>query len=203
MTTKTQQFWDYFIKNINSFTFINKAEPTVKENLLNSILNELHHYCDSLYFEISDDPEGTHELIITAEGKAEYFEEVENLINAAPRIEHWNFVAFIPPRDIHFNLRYEGLVLNPEDMWFMPLSNDDDPKAIGISICAKDYELVQSHDFFESAMFKILDVLLGEKSAAIDLDFVSFGHLPDDPVQAGMIELAELPDYIKWKKKGA
>ena len=51
-------------------------------------------------------------------------------------------------------------------------------------------------------MYKILDVLLGEKSAATDIDYIAFDQLPDNPEEEGMIELAELPDYIAWKKKG-
>jgi hypothetical protein len=88
-------------------------------------------------------------------------------------------------------------------MWFMPLENEDSPTAIGISICLKNYELVKDHDFFESAMYKILDVLLGEKSAATDIEYITFDQIPDDPEEAGMIELIDLSNYIQWKKNSA
>jgi len=82
----------------------------------------------------------------------------------------------------------------------LPLENKDDESAIGISICLKNYELVYENKYFNAAMYKILDVLLGEKSAALDLVYVSFGQLSDDPETDGLIELGELPDYILWKK---
>ncbi len=189
-------------KNNESYSFINQVDIEIKEKLLGNFSEELHKYCDKLYFEIGGNPEECRELIITAEGNKDYFKQVESLVNTAPKIDKWVFTAFIPPRDIHFQLKYEGLILSPEEMWFMPLENKDNALAIGFNICLRNYELVHTHDFFESAMYKILDVLLGEKSAATDIDYIAFDQLPDNPEEEGMIELAELPDYIAWKKKG-
>jgi len=42
--------------------------------------------------------------------------------------------------------------------------------------------------------------VLGEKSFAMDIDHVDFGLLPRNPEEQGMIELAELPAFVKWKK---
>jgi len=202
MDDSVKSFWNWFKQNNKSYSFINQVDPQVKENLLKDFSEELHKYCDKLYFEIGGDPEECQELIITAEGNKEYFNQVEHLVNTAPKIDKWTIQAFIPPRDIHFKINYEGLVLNPEEMWFMPLENKDNPSAIGISICLTNYELVKDHDFFQSAMYKILDVLLGEKSAATDIEYLRFAQLPDDPEEDGMIELAELLSYIQWKKNG-
>jgi hypothetical protein len=46
----------------------------------------------------------------------------------------------------------------------------------------------------------VLDTVLGEKSFALDIDYIDFGKLPDNPEKHGMIELGELPAYMKWKK---
>jgi hypothetical protein len=201
MQDSATRFWNWFKEHNKGYSFLNQVDPEIKEKLLNDLLRELHEYCDKLYFEIGSHPDDEcQELIITAEGNKDYFSKVEYLVGAAPQIDNWIFIAFIPPRDINFQMDYEGLVLNPEEMWFMPLENKDDPSAIGISICLRNYELVKDHDFFESAIYKILDVLLGEKSAASDIEYITFDQLPDDPEDEGMSELAELPDYIAWKK---
>jgi hypothetical protein len=171
------RFWNWFKQHNKSYSFINQVDPDVKERLLNDFSQQLHQYCDKLYFEIGGDSEECQELIITAEGNKDYFSKVDHLVNTAPQIDKWIFTAFIPPRDIHFKINYEGLVLNPEEMWFMPLENKDNPSAIGISICLRNYELVKDHESFESAIYKILDVLLGEKSAATNIEYITFDQL--------------------------
>jgi hypothetical protein len=57
-------------------------------------------------------------------------------------------------------MNYEGLILNPEEMWFLPLENKESPKAIGFSICLRNYEFVHDNEYLEPAMDMILDVLL-------------------------------------------
>jgi hypothetical protein len=203
MDDSAKKFWNWFKQHSKSYSFINQVDSEIKEKLLSDFSKELRKYCDKLYFEIGGDSEECDELIITAEGNIDYFNQVEHIVNTAPKIDKWIISAFIPPRDIHFKLNYEGLVLNPEEMWFMPLENKDSPSAIGISIYLKNYELVKDHDFFESAMYKILDVLLGEKSAASDIEYINFDQLPDDPEEDGMIELADLSNYIQSKKNSA
>jgi hypothetical protein len=163
-------------------------------------MERLHEYCDKLYFEIGGHPDEKQELIITAEGNTDYFQEVEDLVNQAPKIEQWSFIAFIPPRDVYFEINYEGVVLRPEEMWIQPLCHEDDPSAIGIRVCARNYELIKGSEFFEPAVYKILDAILGEKASALDLEYVEFGQLPDDPEEEGMLELSKLPDYIVRRK---
>jgi len=104
MEDSVKRFWDWFKQHNKSYSFLNQVDPEVKENLLNDFSEELHKYCDNLYFEIGGDPEECQELIITAEGNKEYFNQVEQLVNTAPRIDNWTIKAFIPPRDIHFKI---------------------------------------------------------------------------------------------------
>jgi len=73
-------------------------------------------------------------------------------------------------------------------------------KSIGIKVCTPNYDIVKESEWFKSAVFKVLDTLLGEKSFAMDIDHVDLGKLSDNPEEQGMIELFELPAFVKWKK---
>lgn len=202
MEHSAEKFWIWFEEHQTAYSFLNQVSSDVKEQLMSDFTIELHRYCDKLYFEIGGDSEICDEVVITAEGNRDYFPQVEILVAAAPNLDKWKVTAFIPPRDVHFEMDYEGLVLNPEEMWFMPLHNQRRPHEVGIRVFLRNHDLAISHDFFESAMYKILDVLLGEKSAALDINYVDFAQLSDTP-NDDLIELSELPNYIAWKKNSA
>lgn len=200
MTNAAKQFWDWFEANNHAYLFLNDIQGDEKERLLNNLLAELHKYCDKLFFEAGGHPDGTQELIISAEGNKEYFEKVEELISKAPQLDNWKFIPFIPARDADFQIDFEGVILKPGEMWFLPLEHPDDQSSIGIRVCMKNYELIKDKKFFMATIFKAIDTIVGEKVFATDIDFIEGSQLPDDPEEEGMIELAELPKYINWKK---
>src|SRR5262245_29934305 len=120
------QFWNWFKDNSKAYSFLNSVDEETKGKLLNDFLEHLHRYCDRIYFEIGGYPDEHQELIITAEGDINFFDKVVQLINAAPQIDGWTFIAFKPAMPGHFKSKWDNLELNTEDMWFLPLSNDED-----------------------------------------------------------------------------
>jgi hypothetical protein len=200
MTDKTEMFWEWFREHCRSYLNIDDLEEDVKEQLLDELLEHLHQYCDQLYFEIGETPAGKPELIVTAEGKTDFFNQVEYLVNSAPVIDDWLFTAFIQPLGGGNVIKYEDVELKTDEMWFLPLENKSKPASIGIKVCMPDYDRAKESEWFEAAVYKVLDTVLGEKSFALDIDHVGYGKLPDEPAESGMIELAELPAYLKWKK---
>jgi hypothetical protein len=200
MTTATKIFWDWFEKNNKAYQLIDDVDEDAKEQLLNDLQERLHEYCDHIYFHVGGIPGEEQELIVTAEGNNDFFEQVEALINGAPVIDNWKFVAFIQPSDDLDTTNFEGIELSPREMWFLPLESARMPKSIGIKVCTPNYDAVKESKWFKPAVYKVLDTLLGEKSFAMDIDHIDFGLLPMYPAEQGMIELSELPAYVKWKK---
>src|SRR5277367_4402187 len=135
MTTATKEFWDWFEKNNKGYQFIDNIDEDVKEHLLDDLQVHLHKYCDKLYFQVGGAPGEQQELIITAEGNSDFFEQVEALVNNAPVIDNWKFVAFIQRSDELDITNFEGVELSPREMWFLPLESASMPKSIGIRVC--------------------------------------------------------------------
>jgi hypothetical protein len=190
---------------LNNARFLNLNDENLsvskKEELLDEFLEHLHNYCDQLCFEIGEGIGEKQELIITTEGKSDYFKYVEELIDNAPPIENWYYTSFIQPRDLDYTSDFEDVKLKPLEIWFLPLDNKNKPQSIGLQICLPNYEAVKSSKWLKPAVFKMLDAVLGEKSFALDIEHVAIGSLPVVPEDHGMIELKELRAFIKWKKK--
>ena len=195
----TSQFWNWFKDNNKAYLFLNSVDNDIKEHLLDNMLEQLHAYCDKIYFEIGGDPDASQEFIITAEGDKEYFEKVEFLINAAPKISGWTFIAFKPPIPGHFKSEWDNLELNTEDMWFEPLSLQDSDN-LGIRVFLKNHDLIKGNEILTPLLYKMLDTILGEKSFALDISYVDTDLQPDDPEEEDLFPILELPEYVAWHK---
>ena len=198
----TSQFWNWFKENNKAYTFLDSVDEVVKEKLLNDLLEELHKYCDKIFFEIGGLPDQEQELIITAEGDKDYFEKVEELINSAPKISGWTFIAFKLPMPGHFKSKWDDLELNTEEMWFLPLSNGK-TQDLGVRICLRNYDLIKDNKILKTLIYKMLDTILGEKSFSLDLSHVEIDLQPDEPEDEGMYPILDLPQYIEWQKAQA
>jgi hypothetical protein len=204
MSQTTSQFWNWFKQHQDKLTQINN--PNLNENdqeeLLDSILEQLHLFCDKLYFDLGGLHGESQEFVITAEGDVDYFDKVEELIEAAPDLKGWSFIAFMPARGLGDTTVFEDVELKPFEMWFLPLDNKNKPKSLGFRICLPNYELVKNSKWLKAAVYKVLDTALGEKVFAMDIDYIEIKELPHGDLEAqGLLELKDLSAFVKWKKK--
>lgn len=174
--------------------------PKEKEQLQSDLLTKLNDYCEGLFYEIGGLPEGKANLIITAEGDVKLFKDVEKLIGKAPKLDKWEFIAFKPPMGTDFKINYEGLELDPNNLWFLPLKNTEEPDSIGLRVGFQNFNS-DKEKLYISAIYIILDSVLGERSNAEDMGYIEVGLLPDQPADKGYIELVKLPAFIAWKKE--
>jgi hypothetical protein len=166
---KEAQFWSWFDRN--RLILADRNHPEFKPKL-DELLDQLHGYCPHLYFEIGGHPEDSQrELIINAQGRKEYFATAEKLIQSAPKFENWTLIALTPPKDREFISRHEdGVEIDTREVWFKPLENKENPEKLGFRFFVKDFN-EDKKDTYYYAMYIILDSILGERSAAEDVDF--------------------------------
>jgi hypothetical protein len=196
---KEQQFWDWFKGNEARYFFLNHIDDDYeKEMLLEDFLSHLHEYCDHLFFEIGGFPDEKQDLIITAEGDVDFFNQVETLVENAPKFEHWNVIAFKPVKE-DYTTKYNNIILDPKDMYFITLNNKNDLKRVGLRVYIENYNSDIKDDFL-TATYLVLDNILGEKSNALDIGYVEIKDLPSVSEREELIELTRLFRYINWKK---
>lgn len=193
-------FWKWFALHENDYKNLDELSEIERDRRLNSLLDELHRYDENLYFQIGFDSNSErNELIITAEGNREYFDKVITLVEHAPKVKNWDIIAFKEAQRLDFEIDYEGLRLFPKDMWFLPLDNENIPGILGLRIYLPNY-ISADEKKCTAALYQILDTLLGEMSLANNIAHIEIDRLPDEPEQHGLINLHELPNYIKWLK---
>ncbi|RWY50998.1 hypothetical protein [Mucilaginibacter gilvus] len=193
-----ENFWTWFVENSKFYARLNAIETAAKEDLLNQFQDRLHQYSDGLFFEIGGEPGEVNELIITATGDSEYFNDVETLIGDAPRIPDWTFTAFKQAVPGHFVTRWEFIELDTKDMYFNPLKKGTSTD-LGVSVYLNNFDLSREDDFY-NAIFTTLETILGERSFALDIDHVDIKKKTDNINTDDLIEILKLPNYIKWHK---
>lgn len=203
MIDNKKMFWDWFSKKSNQITdALNIDDSDETKKLLNELLKNLHAYCQNLFFEVGNDANNKiKELIITAEGNSEFFNTAKELVESAPNLKNWRIIALKQPQGVDFQMNFEGMKFLPKEMWFLPLENKNKSDSIGIRVCFKDFIRYSENNWRDSALKKLIETIIGEESFNTDIQYIDFGQLPNNPANEGYLELSELSDYIKWKKK--
>jgi hypothetical protein len=192
-----QAFWAWFVENEKRFR---NVETPQKEQLLDELQTRLHAFCDSLWFETGGHPNGPRELIISAEGRSEFFPKVRELIGVAPRLDGWRFIAFKPAHGFDFATEYGDITISPQATWFMPLESPTRPEALGLRVAYSHFEK-SKEKIYLAATYVVLEAGLGELDAAEKILHVEVCEAPSAPESAGYIGLQELPQYIRWREK--
>jgi hypothetical protein len=203
MVQEARQFWDWFRIHADQYRFLEAASEKSKSVMLELLREHLQQYCDKLFFEIGGQSGEDPELIITAEGRTEFFEKAEKLVSAAPKIGTWKFCALIPPRGSDFQIGIEGYTLNASTLWFQPMGHPALPELNGLRVCIPHYELMRTKEWLQPVIAKMVEYILGEKVYAIDIHYIEVGDLPEVPSEMGMFPLPGLTRFLTWRKERA
>jgi hypothetical protein len=196
MKNRYKRFWDWFIIHES---YLRKVNGDDKEIILESISHELNKIKKGIFFEMGGSTEGPFEIIFSPGGKLENVSHVVGLVDSAPKIEGWNISAFKKPHGFGFVTEYEGLLLDPKKMWFLPLISKNQIKKIGLRISCPTFSIKNKSKFYNGC-YIVLECAIGELSVLNDIDYVEVSPFPKNPEKEGWIEFNELENYISWKK---
>jgi len=197
-------FWNWFQDNNQTIRNISSETPKKQKHIFFWLNKHLNYYCKEIDFIIvfPKNPTDKTKLIITANGNPEYFKQVVDLIDKAPRLRTWIFVAFIQPvEDIEKIMDaldnpyvFQDITITASEIMFLPLNCDETYRKFDIRIYLKNYHMHCNTKTWREAIYIIMKDIFGEKYVYEHINFVQLAQLPDN--EDDLIHLHDLQFYI-------
>ncbi len=149
-------FWNWF--TLNSDIIFHFEDD--QENIFDEIIFELHKIDENLTFEIGPVVDGKREFIISADGIYSSFPSVENLYEERLDYDTWIILKYRQRKNPLFNLDYENILLEPDDVKFA-FFDDENPDKTGVILFidgANDLEI----SIYNYLGLLFLDQVIGE-----------------------------------------
>lgn len=202
-------FWAWFKENRLPYEFTEEMSPDQFQVAEESMYQALAQYSSDLTPTIvrKIHPDDNFKVIISAEGRREYFDKAKALVELAPEISGWDFVALMPPlpKGIRIRFRLGNEILDPNDMWFYLVSTEEDPRNLGVMVALKFYDQCDGEEELIAELREVIVNLvahiIGEESFAMNVQFLEIGPLPAAPMEEGYAPLYDLPDLIAAYRK--
>lgn len=201
---KINIFWNWFQDNNQTIKNLSNETPHNQKQMCYWLNKQLGYYCKELDFMIvlPKTINQKSELIITANGNPEYFDQVIQLINNAPILRNWRFIAFIQPTEKidkiieSFDDPYviQELTIKTNEVKFLPLDYNENSKKIDIIIYLKNYNIHCCTITLQQVFYIIIQELLGEKSKNQNINFIQLAQLSGQIEE--QIQLFEFQFYI-------
>ena len=174
-------------------------EEKKRDELLNALQYQLTKYCDGLAFEIGDATANGRTLTFTAEGDTDLFRYVVELVDNAPDLDWWEFVAFKQPLGTQLKVRFDRFLFDTRKMYFQHLECEEEPEMLGLRVAVEGSK--PDDEDFQVGVYVTLEALLGEFDCATLIGYMETVPLPDEPFKAGFQSLDDLPKFVDWFKR--
>ena len=142
------------------------------------------------------------QLVISASGNPESFDQVIALTEIAPKLRNWKFVAFIQPSQSIEEMEagldktyvFKDIELKASELKFMPFQYEDMQK-IDMIVYLKNFTVHCNNKNLLHVIFIIMQDLIGEKSLFENVNFVELAQL-SMAENSELIYLYDLQAYI-------
>jgi hypothetical protein len=182
-------FWGWFAENGERFRDPKSADARRALDKLHQLLRAIR---PGLVAEFTCADERAVEIAISADGQAELFDAVTDVVKAAPPLEGWKVSAFRQPGNTDVTIRFGGTTLSAADIWF---ARNDASGRVDLVLYVRGMDET-NYGQLGGAVMILLDNALGEYAMATAIGSVDFAPLPPDPTSAGLIPFVDLPPAV-------
>jgi len=184
------EFWDWFAANEK---MLRRIQYDSLQTL--NLIGERARKIDSgLAFEYEPPKNNIINVTVSADGNRDLFPLVQRIVEKAPKIDGWTFVAFrqrVPMKGK--TLRMGGRELDPEKMKFFPMPSGD---SLDVIIYAKNVT-EDNYNQMAYASLLLVDNILGEYDCVKKVRKYDIQNMPTSKEELkGLMPLLDLPDYV-------
>lgn len=195
---KVEKFWQWFQDHNEQLIALGDLEDKEREELLRALQYQLTKYCDGLGYELGEPTADGRTLTFTAEGDTDLFRYVVELVDTAPDLDWWQFVAFKQPKGNELKVHFDKMVFDTRKMFFQQLECEEEPEMLGLRVAVEGGE--RQDEDFQVGVYVTLEALMGEFDCATLVGYMETVPLPVEPFKAGFQELDDLPKFVEWFK---
>lgn len=196
---KTAKFWQWFIDHNEQLVAMGDLEDKERQELCNALQYQLTKYCNGLSYEIGDATANGRTMTFTAEGDTDLFRHVVELVDNAPDLDWWEFVAFKQPMGTELKVRFDQYLFDTRKMYFQQLECEEEPEMLGLRIAVEGSK--PDDEDFQVGVYVTLEALIGEFDCATLIGYMETVPIPDEPFKAGFQALDDLPKFVEWFKR--
>lgn len=191
-----QRFWDWFNSKAELLMDIDNIDAFEADDLLVDFDKRLKEYSEGISFELSDLSEKGREIVFSAEGDEDYFDDVIELCENAPDLDFWEFIPFKQAKGGNVKIKFENYSYHSKKLWFLPLENEEFADSIGIMVGVNDFK--EGDEDQEIAVYTLIESMVGEYYCTTLIQYFEVCQLPENPEEEGFVNLESLPDFVEW-----
>jgi len=196
-----KDFWNWFQTREKDFYEIvkNREASSIEKDFFDVLSPKLRQINENFYFLTGMSDDTTAELIITVDGEIKNMVFAEELINAAPKYNHWLFTALKPAKNIdHIALQMNGYEFTKDNVFFYSNESEEYPDEIDLTFV---YEGLNEENKgpITTGICVFLDHFLGELNFATQIDI--FNIIGKDQAKKELVPIEKLTDFLLWREK--
>ena len=195
---KKEIFWQWFSDHNEELVALGDLDDKQRHELENALQYQLTKYCDGLTYDIGDATANGRTLTFTAEGDTDLFRYVVELVDAAPDLDWWEFVAFKQPMGTELKVRFDRYLFDTRKMYFQQLECEEEHEMLGLRIAVEGSK--PDDEDFQVGVYVTLEALMGEFDCATLIGYMETVPVPEEPFKAGFQALDDLPKFVEWFK---
>mgnify|MGYP003556654525 FL=1 len=196
---KIDKFWQWFTDHNEQLIAMGDLDDKERHELETALQYQLTKYCDGLSYEIGEASANGRTLTFTAEGDTDLFRYVVELVDAAPDLDWWEFVAFKQPMGTELKIHFDKLLFDTSKMYFQQLECEEEPEMLGLRVAVEGGD--RKDEDFQVGVYVTLEALLGEFDCATLIGYMDTVPLMAEPFKAGFNPLDDLPRFAEWFKQ--
>jgi hypothetical protein len=192
-------FWTWFQKNEKDFFNVVKSRQNIEKGFFDKLSSKLAELKDGYYYVTGMYDDNTVELVLTVDGTVKNIVFVEEIVEAAPKIDGWKFTALKPSLKIEdVTIKMGGIEFSPENLFFYSNELANYPDEIDVCIIHNDMNDNNSKQIINGT-YIFLDNYLGELDFVNNIDNLQV--ITKSEAKKELVPIAKLKDFLIWRQK--